>query len=197
MRIKTNWAYIVCVFVFVLLLVFGIYFILSLHGYTSENITSFSADCDLSNIINNIISYIGIQLGFFYFIFRFTIENNKEKSVIKHNTYQYIDVVIEQCHEIMEDLFHKNVKAKDIKRTIDNLNSKSILIQNYIEINENRLDEKFYNATSAYATWNSFITTCNVVNIAQDQYNTTDFMAERDQYLEYFRLLKCSIYSFM
>lgn len=195
MKREFNWKYALCIFAFFLFLILGISTIFRLHGYTFKTINTFSKDADIADIINNIISYIGITLGLFYFIFRIIIENTKEDNITKHNTYKYIDNVIDECHEIMENLFHKKIKTNDLKTTIDNLNSKSVLIQNFIEINVNKLDEKFYDANSAYATWNSFITTCNVVNISSPQYAALDFMAERDQYLETYRLFKCSIYS--
>lgn len=187
----------VCISLFIFLLFFGIKYIANLHGYTFKTIETISTDNNLSAIINNIISYVGILLGLFYFIFRIIIENVKEDKISKHSTYRYVDTIIDECHEIMENLFHKKIKQSDLKNVIDNLNSKSILIQNYIEINDKKLDKKFYNSTSPYASWNSFITTCTIVNSSPNQYKNENFMVERDQYLEYYRLVKCSIYSFL
>ena len=197
MKKEINWKYPICIFAFFLFIFIGITVIFSLHGYNLKTLKTFPNDENLADIINNIISYIGISLGLFYFIFRIIIENSKEDTITKNNTYKYIDNVIDECHEIMEKLFHKKIKPTDLKSTIDNLNSKSVLIQNFIEINDNKLDEKFYDANSSYAAWNSFITTCSVVNLSSPQYSNLDFMAERDQYLEVYRLFKCSIYSHM
>ena len=89
MKREFNWKYALCIFAFFLFLILGISTIFRLHGYTFKTINTFSKDADIADIINNIISYIGITLGLFYFIFRIIIENTKEiilQSIIHINT---------------------------------------------------------------------------------------------------------------